>query len=418
MIHLPFESLIALRYVRARRANGFISFISLVSVIGIALGVAALIVVLSVMNGFQKEIRTRILGVASHAEIVSAAPNGRLEGWQTLANQASHVSGVVATAPFINAQGLLSTGSNVRGSLIRGIDPSQEDRVVDIGRHMLSGQLSDLQAGQFGIVLGVELARALGIEKGDRVTLITPQGQITPAGMLPRLKQFTVVGLFKVGMYDYDASLAMIHLSDGQRLFRMGEDVSGIRLKLEDMLHAPQVRAALQPILPAHAYATDWTEQHANYFRAVQIEKRMMFIILTLIVAVAAFNLVSTLVMVVTDKRADIAILRTLGASPASIMKIFMLQGALSGILGTVSGVASGVFLAINLDVIVPAIERLIGTQILSSEVYLIDHLPSDVQSADVILIGLIALGLSLLATIYPSWRAARTQPAEALRYE
>ncbi len=418
MIHLPFESLIALRYVRARRTNGFISFISLVSVIGIALGVAALIVVLSVMNGFQKEIRTRILGVASHAEIVSAAPNGRLEGWQTLANQASHVPGVVATAPFINAQGLLSTGSNVRGSLIRGIDPSQEDRVVDIGRHMLSGQLSDLQAGQFGIVLGVELARALGIEKGDRVTLITPQGQITPAGMLPRLKQFTVVGLFKVGMYDYDASLAMIHLSDGQRLFRMGEDVSGVRLKLEDMLHAPQVRAALQPILPAHAYATDWTEQHANYFRAVQIEKRMMFIILTLIVAVAAFNLVSTLVMVVTDKRADIAILRTLGASPASIMKIFMLQGALSGILGTVSGVAAGVFLAINLDVIVPAIERLIGTQILSSEVYLIDHLPSDVQSADVILIGLIALGLSLLATIYPSWRAARTQPAEALRYE
>lgn len=418
MIHLPFESLIALRYVRARRANGFISFISLVSVIGIALGVAALIVVLSVMNGFQKEIRTRILGVASHAEIVSAAPNGRLENWQTLASQAGHVPGVVATAPFINAQGLLSTGSNVRGSLIRGIDPSQEDRVVDIGRHMLSGKLSDLQVGQFGIVLGVELARALGIEKGDRVTLITPQGQITPAGMLPRLKQFTVVGLFKVGMYDYDASLAMIHLGDGQRLFRMGEDVSGVRLKLEDMLHAPQVRAALQPILPAHAYATDWTEQHANYFRAVQIEKRMMFIILTLIVAVAAFNLVSTLVMVVTDKRADIAILRTLGASPASIMKIFMLQGALSGILGAVSGVASGVLLAINLDVIVPAIERLIGTQILSSEVYLIDHLPSDVQSADVVLIGLIALGLSLLATIYPSWRAARTQPAEALRYE
>lgn len=418
MIHQPFESLIALRYVRARRANGFISFISLVSVIGIALGVAALIVVLSVMNGFQKEIRTRILGVASHAEIVSAAPNGRLQNWQPLANQASHVPGVVATAPFINAQGLLSTGSNVRGTLIRGIDPRQEDRVVDIGQHMLTGKLSDLQAGQFGIVLGVELARALGIEKGDRVTLITPQGQITPAGMLPRLKQFTVVGLFKVGMYDYDASLAMIHLSDGQRLFRMGEDVSGVRLKLADMLHAPEVRTALRPILPADAYATDWTEQHANYFRAVQIEKRMMFIILTLIVAVAAFNLVSTLVMVVTDKRADIAILRTLGASPASIMKIFMLQGALSGILGTASGVASGVLLAMNLDVIVPAIERLIGTQILSSDVYLIDHLPSDVQSADVILIGLIALGLSLLATIYPSWRAARTQPAEALRYE
>ncbi|MBI3143987.1 MAG: lipoprotein-releasing ABC transporter permease subunit [Pseudogulbenkiania sp.] len=413
---LPFEALIGFRYLRAKRRNGFISFISLVSVAGIALGVAALIIVLSVMNGFQKELRGRILGVASHVEV--STYEGKLSDWQAVAKLAAREPHVIATAPFVNAQGLMSAGGNVRGTIIRGIEPAREDGVVEVGKHMLTGRLDSLKPGEFGILLGAELARQLGVATGDKVTVITPEGSVTPAGMLPRLKQFTVVGLFKVDMFEYDSSLAMIHLKDAQVLFRMGDMVSGVRLKLDDPFAAPLVKAELRNKLSSHAMATDWTDVNANYFRAVQIEKRMMTIILTLIVAVAAFNLVSSLVMVVTDKQADIAILRTLGASPASIMKIFTIQGAVSGVLGTVSGVAGGVLVALNLDVIVPLIERLIGTKILSSEVYMIDYLPSDVQWSDVSTIAVVSLLLALLATLYPSWRAARTQPAEALRYE
>ncbi|TIC83655.1 lipoprotein-releasing ABC transporter permease subunit [Crenobacter intestini] len=412
---VPFEVMIGLRYLRAKRRNGFISFISLASVIGIALGVAALIIVLSVMNGFQKEIRGRLLGVASHVEV--SGLQGPLYDWPGVARMAKQEPGVVATAPFVSAQGLLSAGGAVRGVMVRGIDPVQEDRVVDVGRHMVKGKLADLKPGEYGVLLGTELARQLGVGVGDKVTLITPQGNVTPAGMMPRLKQFTVKGLFKVDMYEYDSSFAMVDLKDAQTLFRMGDGVSGVRLKLADLFAAPLTKAALQQKLP-EAWVTDWSDLNANYFRAVQIEKRMMFIILTLIVAVAAFNLVSTLVMVVTDKQSDIAILRTLGASPASIMKIFMIQGAVAGVLGTLGGVAGGVAVALNLDVIVPAIERLIGTKILSSEVYLIDYLPSDVQMSDVSTIALVSLLLALLATLYPSYRAARTQPAEALRYE
>ncbi len=413
---MSFESLIALRYVRAKRKNSFISFISLVSIVGIALGVAALIIVLSVMNGFQTEIRGRLLSVASHVE--ATGPGGKLADWNTVMRAVQRDRRVVAAAPFVGAQGLLSSGGNVRGAMVRAIEPRLEDRVVDVGRHMVAGKMEALQPGGFNIVLGVELARALGVGLGDKVTLITPEGQFTPAGMLPRLKQFTVAGVFKVDMFEYDSTLAMINLNDGQRLFRLGDQVSGVRLKLADLMAAPIVKRDLYKHLPQDVYLSDWTDMHANYFRAVQIEKRMMTIILTLIVAVAAFNLVSTLVMVVTDKQADIAILRTLGASPGSIMKIFMLQGALSGVIGTLSGVAGGVLVALNLDVIVPAIERLIGTQILSSEVYMIDYLPSDVQLADVATITVISLLLAFVATLYPSWRAARTQPAEALRYE
>ncbi|GGX90287.1 lipoprotein-releasing ABC transporter permease subunit [Vogesella alkaliphila] len=412
----PFEIFVGLRYLRARRRNGFISFISLMSVLGIALGVAALIVVLSVMNGFQQEIRGRMLSVVSHVEVGSY--DGRVAGWPTLAASLTRQPHVLAAAPYVNAQGLLSSGGAVRGAMVRGIVPQQEDKVIDLGQQMQRGKLTDLQPGQFGILLGYELARALGVEVGDKVTLITPQGNVTPAGMMPRLKQFTVTGVFKIGMFEYDASLAMIHLRDAQVLFRMGQDVSGVRLKLDDPLQAPQVKAALNGRLAANQVASDWTDMNSNYFRAVQIEKRMMFIILTLIVAVAAFNLVSTLVMVVTDKQADIAILRTLGASPASIMQIFMIQGSVAGVLGTVSGVAGGLLLAFNLDVILPAIERVLGMRLLSSEVYLIDYLPSEVQSSDVVTIAVISLVLSLLATLYPSWRAARTRPAEALRYE
>ncbi|MDC7704973.1 lipoprotein-releasing ABC transporter permease subunit [Vogesella indigofera] len=412
----PFEMFVGLRYLRARRRNGFISFISLMSVLGIALGVAALIVVLSVMNGFQQEIRGRMLSVVSHVEVGSY--DGRVAGWPTLAATLTRQPHVLAAAPYVNAQGLLSSGGSVRGAMVRGIVPQQEDKVIDLGQQMQRGKLTDLQPGKFGILLGYELARALGVEVGDKVTLITPQGNVTPAGMMPRLKQFTVTGVFKIGMFEYDSSLAMIHLRDAQVLFRMGQDVSGVRLKLDDPLQAPQVKAALNGQLAANQVASDWTDMNSNYFRAVQIEKRMMFIILTLIVAVAAFNLVSTLVMVVTDKQADIAILRTLGASPASIMQIFMIQGSVAGVLGTLSGVAGGLLLAFNLDVILPAIESVLGMRLLSSEVYLIDYLPSQVQLSDVVTIAVISLVLSLLATLYPSWRAARTRPAEALRYE
>ncbi|QND84493.1 Lipoprotein releasing system transmembrane protein LolC/LolE [Chromobacterium vaccinii] len=412
---MPFEAFIGLRYLRAKRRNGFISFISLISIVGIALGVAALIIVLSVMNGFQKEIRGRILSVASHLEV--SGYDGRLAGWRDAQAMLVKQPHVQAAAPFVSSQGLFVAYGNVRGGLVRGIEPALENKVVDVGRHMVSGKLEDLKPGSFGMTLGVELARQLGVGVGDKVTLMTPQGNITPAGMVPRSKQFTVVGIFKVDMFEFDASLAMVNLRDAQVLERMGDSVSGVRLQLDDPMLAPQLKAELRPRLP-QLLVTDWTDTNANYFRAVQIEKRMMTIILTLIVAVAAFNLVSTLVMVVTDKQADIAILRTLGASPGSIMKIFVIQGAVAGVLGTLAGVASGVVIALNLDVIVPVIERIIGTKILSSDVYMIDYLPSDVQWGDVSTITIISLLLALFATLYPSWRASRTQPAEALRYE
>ena len=412
----PFELFIGLRYLRAKRRNGFISFISLVSVLGIALGVAALIIVLSVMNGFQKDIRNRILGAAAHIEVSDY--QGRVNNWQSLMQQLEKQPRVVAASPYISAQGLASFGGTVRGVMVRGIDPVYEHNVVDIGKHMTQGRVSDLHPGGFGIVIGDQLAQQLGVAPGDKVTLITPEGNITPAGMMPRLKQFTVVGIFKMNMYELDAGLVMIDLRDAQVLFRLGQDVSGIRLKLDDVMAAPEVKAQLQAKLNQNATVSDWTDMNANYFRAVQIEKRMMTIILTLIVAVAAFNLVSTLVMVVTDKQADIAILRTLGVSPLSIMSIFMIQGSVAGVLGTLSGVILGVFGAWNVDLLLRAIEKITGSQLLSAQVYMIDYLPSDVQWHDVSTITMISLVLALFATIYPSWRASRTQPAEALRYE
>jgi lipoprotein-releasing system permease protein len=415
-MQMPFEVFIGLRYLRARRRNGFISFISLVSVIGIALGVAALIIVLSVMNGFQKEIRGRILGAAAHIEVSSY--QARVDNWQQLRAGLLREPRVVAAAPFVSAQGLVTSGGTVRGVMVRGVDPALENKVVEIGRHMVSGRLDTLKPGGFGIVIGAQLAEELGVSRGDKITLITPEGNITPAGMMPRLKQFTVVGIFKMNMYEFDESFAMIDLADAQVLFRLGNDVTGVRLKLDDVMAAPDVKAALQAKLDPNAVVTDWTDMNANYFRAVQIEKRMMTIILTLIVAVAAFNLVSTLVMVVTDKQADIAILRTLGASPRSIMSIFMIQGAVAGVMGTLSGVVFGVIGAWNIDAVVSVIEHITGSKLLSPQVYMIDYLPTDVQSQDVIMITVVSLLLALFATLYPSWRAARTQPAEALRYE
>lgn len=412
----PYELFIGLRYTRAKRRNHFISVIALISMLGIALGVMALITVLSVMNGFQKELRGRILGVASH--VVINGVGNRLVPWRDVMASATKHPDVVAVAPFVLAQSMLSVGSAVQGAVIRGIDPQAEAKVAEVGQHMRSGRMEDLKPGEFGIVLGSELARALTVRLGETVVLIAPQGQVTPAGILPRLRQFRVVGIFEVGMYEYDYGLAYIDIQDAQRLYRLEDAVSGVRLKLDDLMQAPRVARELARLLPGEAYAADWTRSHANFFRAVEIEKRVMFIILTLIVAVAAFNIVSALVMAVTDKQADIAILRTLGASPGSVMKVFMVQGSLMGVIGTLAGVAAGVLLAINIDVVVPFIEQTFGVRFLAKDVYYISDLPSDLQWEDVIVIGVVSLVLTLLATIYPSWRAARINPADALRYE
>ena len=413
---LPYELLVGLRYTRAKKHNHFISFISLISMLGIALGVAALIVVLSVMNGFQTELRARILAVVSHIQISGAS--GEMANWQSVAEQSTRHAHVLAAAPYVQAQGMLAFSQAVRGALVRGVLPEQEDRVADFRPHMKDGRLETLTADSFNIVLGSELARALGVMVGDRVTLIAPQGVVTPAGVVPRLKTFTVSALFEVGMYEYDSGLALIHLADAQRLYRLDDRVSGVRLKLDDLFLAPRVARSLATSLDTEAFISDWTRSHANFFRAVQIEKNMMFIILSLIVAVAAFNIVSTLVMAVTDKQADIAILRTLGARPSSIMLVFIVQGALIGFIGLGLGIAGGVALALNVDVVVPFIERLLGTQFLAKEVYYISNLPSELQWRDVTTITGVAFVLALFATLYPSWRAARVNPAAALRYE
>jgi len=413
---MRYELTVGLRYTRARRRNRFIGINSLVSMIGIAVGVWALIVVLSVMNGFQKEVRTRILGVASHVQITSLS--NRLADWRAIAQIATQHPRVLAAAPFVQAQAMLSAGPSVRGALVRGILPEEEEKVADLGSHMRLGSLEALKPGEFGVVLGVDLARALAVLPGDKVALVAPQGLVTPAGVIPRLKQFTLVGVFEAGIADADAGLALIHLRDAQTLYQLGESVTGVRLKLDDIFAARTVARELLVKMPEDIYASDWTRTHANFFRAVEIEKRMMFIILALIILVAAINIISTLVVAVTDKQADIAILRTLGARPGSIMQIFIVQGMLMGVIGTAVGVAAGIVTALNIDVIVPAIESALSIKFLSKDVYLIPELPSDLQSGDVLSISLMALALSFLATLYPSWRAARVNPAEALRYE
>jgi lipoprotein-releasing system permease protein len=418
-MRLPYELFIGLRYTRAKKREGsnhFISFISLISMLGIGLGVAALIVVLSVMNGFQKELRDRILGVAAHIQVSTA--NGELADWQGTQAAARRHPEVLAAAPYVQAQGMLSFDQQVRGVLVRGILPEAEEKVADFERHMKNGKLTSLRAGEFGIILGGELARALQVLPGDKVTLIAPQGLVTPAAILPRLKQFRVIGIFEVGMFEFDSGLALIHMDDAQKLYRMDDRVSGVRLKIDDLFAAPRIARELFSMLGSDVWVSDWTRSHANFFRAVAIEKNMMFLILLLIVAVAAFNIVSTLVMAVTDKQADIAILRTLGASPGSIMVIFIVQGILIGVIGLGLGVAGGVALALNVDVVVPAIEHVLGMQFLAKEVYYITELPSDLQWRDVIVITAVSFVLTLVATLYPSWRAARVNPAAALKYE
>ena len=415
---MPYEWHIGWRYTRAGRGgrrNGFISFISGVSMLGIGLGVAALIIVLSVMNGFQKEVRSRMLSVISHVEVYTPGSTA-LPDWRATAASAARNPAVVGAAPYITTQALVGRGDELRGAIIRGIDPAEEGKVTEIARAQ-PRLIAQLVPGEWNIVLGVELARLVGARIGDKVTVVSPSGQVTPAGVVPRLKQFTLVGVFEAGHYEYDSALALIHLDDAARLFRF-EGPMGVQLRLADVNDAPRVGAELQRSLGPDLVVRDWTRVNRNWYDAVQIEKRLMFIILTLIVAVAAFNLVSTLVMTVTDKRADIAILRTLGASPRSIMGIFMVQGAAAGVIGTLSGVAFGLLVAYNIDVIVPALERLLGMAFLPGSIYVISRMPSEPLASDIVPIVVISLVLAFVATIYPSWRASRVNPAEALRYE
>jgi len=415
----PFEWQLGWRYTRAGRAgrrNGFISFISGVSMLGIALGVAALIIVLSVMNGFQKEVTDRMLSVVPHVEVLDAH-GGALADWKATAAKARENRAVVAVAPFIASQSLLVRGDTLRGALVRGILPEEEVRITELASRLRDTTLQTLQPGAWQIVLGSELARQLGVRAGDPVTLVAPSGQVTPAGVLPRLKTFVVAGTFEAGHHEYDSALAWIHLEDAQRLYRL-EGPGGVQLKLTDLYAARRVAQELSASLGPEVSVRDWTRTNRNWFDAVQIEKRLMAIILTLIVAVAAFNLVSTLVMTVTDKQADIAILRTLGASPRSVMGVFVVQGAAAGVLGTIGGAVLGVVVAFNIDVVVPAIERALGIAFLPGNIYLISRMPSDPRWADIVPITIVALILAFVATLYPSWRAAKVNPAEALRYE
>jgi len=420
-MNMPYEWQIGWRYTRAGRTgrrNGFISFISGVSMLGIALGVAALIIVLSVMNGFQKEVRDRMLSVIAHIELFDAQ-GAALADWRVVAEQARTAAPgqVLGAAPFVSAQVLVARGEDMRGALLRGISPADEASVTPLAAQLQGSTFAKLKPGEWNIVLGIELARSLGVREGDKLTVVAPGGQVTPAGVVPRLKAFTLAGTFDSGHYEYDSAYALIHLDDAAKLFRT-EGATGVQLKLADLHTAREVAAAIAREMPPNISVRDWTRTNRNWYDAVQLEKRLMAIILTLIVAVAAFNLVSTLVMTVTDKRADIAILRTLGASPRSVMGIFVVQGALAGIVGTAAGVAFGLAIALNIDVLVPALERLLSTSFLPASIYVISRMPSQPLASDIVPIALVSLALAFVATLYPSWRASRINPAEALRYE
>ncbi|MDM8568183.1 lipoprotein-releasing ABC transporter permease subunit [Thiotrichales bacterium HSG1] len=413
----PLPLFIGLRYTRAKRRNHFISFISLTSMLGITLGVVALITVLSVMNGFEKELRHRMLGMSAH--VVINTLNDHWDDWQKMAGELADKPHVVGVAPFIQGQAMVTHNKNVEGTFLQGISPKYEPQVSKVQDKMMVGSLNNLQAGKFNLILGNELARTLGVGIGDKITLVVPQASVTLVGLLPRMKRFTIGGIFNIGMHEFDSGLISIHLEDAAKLLRMPPDsITGLNLKLDDMFIAKQFSRELQNQLPFGYYSYDWTYRHKNFFEAIKMEKTVMFVILTLIVAVAAFNIVSTLVMVVTDKQADIAILRTLGATPKTIMMIFMVQGILIGLFGTILGVGGGISLALNIETVVPAIEQMFNVQFLSSDVYYISDLPSDLRWMDVYKIAGLSLLISLLATIYPAWQASRTQPAEALRYE
>jgi len=413
---MNYEFLIGRRYLRSTRANRFVSFISIISMVGVAIGVAVLIVVLSVMNGFEQELRGRILSLTPHASI--SAFGAGLEDWQHTATLIAGNPEVTASSPYIEDQALLIAGANSSGAGVTGVLPEQEERVSSIASMMSGGSFDALAAGEYGIVLGSELARVLQVSVGGKVVIVTPLRSTTPAGVVPRMRSFTVVGIFSAGMYEFDRNLAYIHLADAARLYRMGDAVTGLRLRLEDMFGAPRVVRDIALALGGGYYVDDWTRRHANFFRSIQLTKSSMFVILLLVVAVAAFNIISTLVMVVKDKQADIAILRTLGAAPRSILRIFMTQGTAIGIIGTLAGVMLGVLIAVNLESLIHGLEALLGTHFLDAKVYYMSDLPASVQWWDVLKISLTAFGLCCLSTLYPSWRAARTQPAQALRHD
>lgn len=415
MIFQPLSVAIGLRYLRAKRRNHFISFISLISMAGIAVGVAILITVISVMNGFEKELRERILGMVSHATV--STWEGPLEDWRGLIEAARAHPEVIGAAPFVEQQTLLK-GRDVAGALVRGIDPELETSVSQLSEQMLSGHLGALDAARWQVVLGAELAARLGVGPGDSVTIFAPDIRATAAGVLPQVRRFTVSGIFQAGVHEFDASLAIIHWRDAQALFRTGNGVSGVRLEFTDLFRARSIALELAESLSGFYRVRDWTQQNANWFRAVQLEKTMMFIILSLIIVVAAFNIISTLVMLVTDKQADIAILKTMGFSPGAVMRVFMVQGMSIGVIGTLLGAIGGVILALNVEGIVAALEQLLSVQFLSADVYYISDLPSDLHWGDVVQFSALALTLSLVSTLYPAWRAGRTRPAEALRYE
>ncbi|WP_025769357.1 lipoprotein-releasing ABC transporter permease subunit [Thioalkalivibrio sp. HK1] len=412
----PFELCVGLRFTRAKRRNNFISFINLSSMLGIAIGVTALITVISVMNGFERELRERILGMASHATITDY--QGALEDWGSLVGIAEAHKEVVGVAPFVESQAMLTNSGQVRGVVVRGVLPEREVRVAKIDDFIVEGSFDSLTPGSFNILLGKGLAQVLGASIGSRITLLAPQARFTAAGMIPRLRRFTVSGIFEVSHVEYDASLAVMHIEDAQRVFQLGEGVSGLRLMLDDMFQAPIVSRDLALSFGGVYWLRDWTQYHANFFRALKIERTVMFVILTLIVAVAAFNIVSALTMVVTDKEADIAILRTLGASRGSIMWIFITQGFLIGTVGTLLGVAGGISLAMNVETIVPAIEELFSVKFLSPQIYIISEVPSQMRWRDVALTSSAAFTMTVLATIYPAWRASKVQPVESLRHE
>ena len=417
----PVSTFIGLRYTRARRRNQFISFISLSSIVGVALGVAALIVVLSVMNGFQTEIRERMLGMTSHATVVD--PINPFAAWPDAVATLERQSVVEGAAPFIRAQAMLTERGAVTGAIVRGVLPEYEPSVSVVGERMVDGTLESLTTGGFNIILGAELARTLGVAVGDDVTVVAPQPTTTAVGIVPRLKRFNVTGIFSVGMHEYDSALALINLEDARVLFRVGDGVTGVRLKFANVLDAPMLARALARNLeaiglPGYYEVYDWTENHRNFFRALKTEKTVMFVILTLIVAVAAFNIVSTLVMVVTDKQSDIAVLMTMGMTPAGVMRIFLVLGVSIGLFGILLGVGGGVLLALNVETLVPAIERAFKVQFLPADVYYISDFPSELHLDDVLVVALTAFVLAVLATLYPAWKAAHTEPAEALRYE
>ncbi len=411
----PFTLAIGLRYTRSRRRSGFVSFITLISVVGIALGITTLIVVLSVMNGFQTEVRERILGMASHATITK--PDGPVAEWQALAAAARDHEEVVGAAPYVEAQLMLVNGERVTGALARGVLPEFESAVSDIEAQMVTGSLADLQPGEFNAVLGASLAAFLRVETGDNITVVAPEASVSVVGVTPRMKRFTVVGTFSSGMGEYDRNMAVFAAADAAKLKRL-DGVTGVRLKLVDMFNAQAVAKDLADTLGETWWVSDWTWQHRNFFRAVQTEKTMMFIILSLIVAVAAFNIVSMLIMVVNEKQSDIAILRTLGASPGSVMQIFLVQGTIIGLFGTALGLLGGISIALNVERLVPMIEALLGRKFLAEDVYAITYFPSELKFDDVFWVTVIAFCLSVGATLYPAWRAARTDPVEALRHD